>query len=104
MPYKNPLKRRSYAQKRSARLYAERKAAGICVDCGKEPARENRLHCAECGAKRSKRMAEKLARLRKGWRAFGVCLLCGTREAMPKMTYCGVCSERQLEGKKKNVG
>lgn len=100
MPYANRLKNLNYAKKRQARIYAERRAMGLCPDCG-QLARENRVHCAPCGLKRSTRGAEKLARKRKGWRAFGICLICGTREAMPQRTYCGYCSEVQMEGKKR---
>ena len=100
MPYKNANRRRAYEKRRAASNYAYRKENGLCVDCG-QPANLPRVHCATCGAKRSKAGAAKLSRLRKAWRAFGICLICGTREAMPQRSWCGYCSEIQLEGKKR---
>lgn len=43
--------RQLYAQKRSERnkeRYQERKAAGICVQCGKKPALSGKARCTEC--------------------------------------------------------
>lgn len=49
------------AAKYHKRLYNERKATGICVDCGKKKAEENRVRCGICLDKQRRRQ-EKIRR------------------------------------------
>lgn len=46
---------REKAAKSHKKLYDERKAAGICVDCGKKKAEGNRIRCGICLEKQRKR-------------------------------------------------
>lgn len=38
--------------------YQERKSAGICVECGKKPAKKGRVRCFECLVKESRKASE----------------------------------------------
>jgi hypothetical protein len=50
--------------KTAKEIYHERKAAGLCVDCGKRQAKKNRVQCGPCikaTAERAARRAKKVA-------------------------------------------
>ena len=67
-------KRRAWRREYQRRIFARRRAAGICVHCGKEPAAENRTCCEACLAK----VRERQGRMRERRRAAGVCVICET--------------------------
>ena len=52
LPRRDPAKAKTYERKRAGRQAAERRAAGICVPCGKAPAAPERTACGECLEKR----------------------------------------------------
>lgn len=92
-------------------VYENRKKAGICVYCGKRPARPGRVTCGECKAYQSEwramhfdehpeakeeflqearvRNKERRERLKEQ----GICNWCGKRPAEPGKTQCKVCGE-----------
>lgn len=101
MPYANPITRRSKDRQRQARLRAERKAAGNCIDCGR-PAlalKNGKLgcRCAKCKAKAAAQSNGYLARLRPHCKKLRICVVCLKREAMKGKTKCGYCDEKQEE-------
>ena len=55
------------------RLSQERKAKGICVRCGKAPARPDRINCIKCAGKARDTMKRMLDKRRKE----GLCTRCG---------------------------
>ena len=101
------------SKERSAWLYRERKAAGICVTCGKRMAEPGRVKCAECTAERrqwyatrrelypekvkaeNERYRESHLRNKKARNAkriaAGICTQCGKRPAAEGRTLCEVC-------------
>ena len=65
--------------------YMERAAAGICVSCGKNPAREGQKRCAECSAKQKQFNLERRERLLKAH----CCTNCGAQ--LPEGWYYTLC-------------
>lgn len=55
--------------------YEKRKAAGLCVQCGKRPAMKGNLKCAECRAKHRKLLARQRQALMGCKPGYG-CLTC----------------------------
>lgn len=80
-------KRERYLARRAAR-----KAAGICVSCGRQPAREGFTLCVECGRKNNETGISIYRRLIAEHR----CAAC--RRVMPECYYfvnCEECRERK---------
>ena len=75
-------RKRAYKRRR----VAEWREAGICVQCGSQPAKADRKSCEACLAK----MRENAARLRERRRAAGVCRLCET-PVTDGMVHCPDC-------------
>lgn len=90
-------------------LYYWRKERKLCVVCGKERARKNRVSCAECAARDTERKRgkaipkERIDRnketqkvLYEARKAAGLCTRCG-RRALPDKTQCGLCRAKNQE-------
>lgn len=85
--------------------YEKRKAAGLCVSCGKKRDRADRVLCAVCREKRrldwqnisgAAHRAE-IARQRDTYRkraAQGMCPRCGKEEPLPGRRLCPACAEK----------
>lgn len=86
------------AAKHHKRLYNERKAAGICVDCGKKKAEENRVRCGICLDKQRRRQEE--IRRRNGiipralYGVDGNCACCGRPVRGENEKCCERCYEK----------
>ena len=52
MPYRDPELRRARDRERLRRQTMERRTAGLCIQCGQEPAAPGRAVCDRCAAKR----------------------------------------------------
>lgn len=82
---------------KSHNRYMERKAAGLCVECGKKKAVENRTRCLECLLKNRRAANEKNRRKGLQPRAHfdGVdwCRLCGKAKPVEGRTLCSKCLE-----------
>ena len=93
-------------------VYENRKKAGVCVYCGKRPARPGRVTCGECKAHQSESRAmhfdacpeareehNQKSRIRSKERrerlqGQGLCDWCGKRPAEPGKTKCKVCAAK----------
>ena len=88
--------------------YEMRKAAGLCVRCGKAPPREGRTSCEACGRKTAAREHERwksmtpekhkarkaqMAQRRDALREAGICTVCGKRPARLDHDTCEECAE-----------
>lgn len=85
----------------------KRLAEGICIWCGKAPARENRQMCEQC----AQRQRENAKNVRKTWKALHQCVQCGspmrdvegkipmreTEDGYKEYATCAKCRERQKE-------
>ena len=86
--------RRKRDLERYYRQTAERRAAGMCVNCGKRPPTPGRTRCEPCAAKRRpadrarhhQRTAERTAQ--------GMCPKCGKRAPAPERSQCAPCLEK----------
>ena len=77
-----PFEEKEKIQKRNRTRYHELKERGICVKCGKLPAKEGITLCESCAHKRSKREKRKRAEnqqisKRDLWREQRKCYFCG---------------------------
>lgn len=70
--------------------YAQRKAAGLCIQCGK-PAKPGQTRCAEHAAEAVKKSKEN----REWFRKRGRCIYCGKEPIYKGASYCESCAERQ---------
>ena len=89
----------------------KRLAEGICIWCGKAPARENRQMCEQC----AQRQRENVKNVRKTWGALHLCKQCGgplrdaegkipmyeTKDGLREYTICEKCRKRAREYEKK---
>ena len=119
IPRRDPEKARAADRERRHRQTAERRAAGLCPECGKAPPEPGRTVCGPCGEER--RMAEraryakgkaagklygghnvetkrrlgreKSARRRAARLAAGLCTSCGKRPSAEDGTQCEPCRE-----------
>ena len=86
MPYADPAVRKAHKKAGSAKRYAKRKAAGLCVRCA-APAVAGKTQCAKCAAKGNacitKRCAERMAA--------GLCVDCDNPARSGKTT-CVKCA------------
>lgn len=80
--------------------YDLRKAAGICVRCGKNKAEENRVMCAECLEKERLRMREN----RKALKNMGFCPRCGENRLFGDEKLCLDCREKMYRYNKRHKG
>ena len=120
-PRRDPARAKAYERKRARRQAAERRAAGICVPCGKAPAAPERTTCGEClekrrAADRARYAAGKAAGKpyggadpavkRRAGRArskqrqkarieAGLCIRCGKRPPAEAGTTCAPCHEKR---------
>ena len=77
-----------YAREYNRRLYASRKAAGLCVSCGL-PSRKGMIRCASCARHYSWQF-----RLRtQDRKAAGLCVWC-SKPAQEGKTLCPACLEK----------
>lgn len=77
------------------RLYYERRAAGLCPQCGKRPAVEGKAWCAECREALSQRNRHKPPEQARRWdKTFRLNLLAKTVEAYGGR--CACCGEGYL--------
>jgi len=77
--------KREYGRKR----YAERKKAGLCVQCGKVKPTEGHTYCAKCGEEARKQSAYTFHRRR----LLGVCVRCGKPKENENISFCDACAE-----------
>ena len=89
----------------------KRLAEGICIWCGKAPARENRQMCEQC----AQRQRENVKNVRKTWGALHLCKQCGgplrdaegkipmyeTKDGLREYTICEKCGKRARNTKKR---
>ncbi len=118
MAYADVDKRRRYERARFHRRVAARKAAGLCVKCGKTGPAPDRTLCTPCAEKRNAADRARSARLRaagkpvrdpvqakeyereRGRRLHaerkeaGICTKCGRAPARPDRTTCEPCAEK----------
>lgn len=76
---------REYQKQYQKQLRENRKAAGICMSCGKRPAMTGHVECIECRARRKRHYTPSPV-----WglkRATGICLHCD-KPALPGRVYC----------------
>ena len=101
--------------------YVARKAAGVCVACGKEKAVPGKTRCEKCleyARKDAKlRYSSMTAERRREWnkqnharykaireerKRLGLCTYCGKRPARPARTLCAGCAARESARQKKD--
>lgn len=81
------------------RKYAEqRKAAGICLKCGRPVGREGRVTCAACG----KYSAAEHRLRRERLTAEGLCVVCGKVAVADGYKTCPVCREYNRTAKERS--
>ena len=121
LPRRDPARAKAYERKRARREAADRRAAGICVPCGKAPAAPERTTCDEClekrrAADRARYAAGKAAgkpyggadpaakrrsgrarskRRQKERNEAGLCIRCGKHPPVEGGTTCAPCRERR---------
>ena len=71
-------------------IRGRRKAAGICIRCGKMKAVPGRTCCAECKKKERERYIEDY----RFYREKGICVRCHRAKAEPGRVLCWICLER----------
>ncbi len=118
MAYRNPDEGKARNRERFRERVAERRAAGMCVGCGRCPPESGLVNCAACAEKRRTRGRARDARLRAEGRALrdpekaraahrryyhrkvsdrrraGTCLRCGSQPPVPGRTTCVECAEK----------
>ena len=91
MPDRNPEKRREYNRRYNAKLYAGRKAQGLCTQCGAVTEVPGRTMCADCLV----HLADYARKLYAGRRAQQLCTRCGAA-AVPERKMCADCLVRNV--------
>ena len=66
-----------------------RKAAGICIVCGRQPATDGLFSCTECRTKACD--CHRVLVVRR--KAAGICIDCGKRPSTPNRTTCAECQK-----------
>lgn len=100
----------TYEKQAAARRarYEKRKAAHLCVNCGKadERTEKGRARCEACYKKNKARQAEYQKMLRKERAAWGVCTECGKTDAftMSGRKLCSECAEKECVRERKRRG
>ena len=77
--------------------YDRLKAAGICIQCGKEKALPGRIRCKECSQK-GREYQNKIYQL---YKEKGICVKCHQAKAEPGSASCRECSEKERINKKR---
>ncbi len=75
--------------------YHQLKAQGLCVQCGKAPALENKVMCAKCGELNRQRALAYLKRRYEARKAQRLCVVCGNAVALADELFCSKCFEKQ---------
>lgn len=89
-------------RERSHKFYYDRKAKGLCTQCGK-PVTDGMTTCKECRLKKSERRSkdDKTREYRRNYtakkKAEGLCIYCGTRKAREGKVACEECGKKQAE-------
>lgn len=87
----NKRDRKKEYQKRWLReRRAKRKKAGLCTNCGRNPAVESRSTCQPCADKDATRHERNKAR----WRAEKRCVVCASNPAREDRLYCQPCADK----------
>ena len=71
MPRRDPARARAYDRERARRETVERRAAGVCVSCGRAPAEAGRVTCGDCAETRRGRDRAKYAEAKAAGRLYG---------------------------------
>ena len=71
MPRRDPERARAYERGRSRREVEQRRAAGLCLHCGKAPALEGRTTCGPCAEARRARERSRYAKARSEGKLYG---------------------------------
>lgn len=73
------------------KIRAERKAAGLCEECGKPRGEDGTAkHCRKCAIRHNKKQASRNQTMRAYRRAHNQCLECGERLLGKKDTLCSI--------------
>ncbi len=86
--------RRARDLERYHRRTAERRAAGLCLKCGKRPPAPHRSQCEVCAEKRRPADRERFHRRSEQRVAQGLCPKCGKQPPAPDRQLCEPCSEK----------
>ena len=119
MAYRDPAVRLQRDRERFHRRTAERRAAGLCAKCGKQPPAPDRTVCDPCAARRNKASRARDARLRAEGKPrrdpararsserrryrrqvdarceAGRCTRCGQAPAVPERSMCEGCAAKR---------
>lgn len=69
----------------------ERKAAGLCEECGKPRGEDGTAkHCRECAAQHNRKQASRNQRVRGERRSHNQCLECGEKLINKRDTLCSI--------------
>ena len=71
MPRRDPARARAYERERSRREVEQRRAAGLCLHCGKAPALEGRTTCGPCAEARRARERSRYAKAKAEGKLYG---------------------------------
>ena len=87
--------RAEYSRERRER----QKALGICVHCGKRPAKDGRTMCAKCLKSRAIRERERRGHFidRSEYPNYGICYQCCKRPVVEGKRLCKECIERSVQ-------
>lgn len=94
------LKRKRAIANKNA-LRARRKAAGVCIACGKRNAQKNRAHCSICLARQRERSYEHYRERNENYIprnervAYGLCYVCG-KQLDREGSLCKKCKDRAI--------
>lgn len=103
---RNGQKRRDYAHGRYEAKVSERRSAGLCISCGKRPAKAGRVRCEMCLAKdreSHKRSARKRGAITWDMRGDGLhCFTC-CRPICSGQKICEDCRTKLAEASKKGL-
>lgn len=82
----------------SKNTYQNRKEKGLCVICGKVPAREGRVACKQC----AKKQEDYQRKTREFRRNLGFCSRCGKNKLFGKEKECPECVAMMYESNRKS--
>lgn len=88
------LARRARDLERYHRRVAERRAAGLCLKCGKRSPAPHRSQCEPCAEKRRPADRERFRRRSAERTAQGLCPKCGKCPPAPGLSQCAPCAEK----------
>ena len=93
----NFMNPKRYNAEASKARYEARKAAGLCVACGRFPAADGLVNCRECAEKNRKSAKKSLKKRRTTLKQAGVCTNCGKAPAAEGHAYCENCIQKHRE-------